>query len=126
MRIFLMACSIMLSASGAFAQALAPMEKSVTTYTDRFAVQLKAYNPYPSAQRFQVRILNEDGGPARGVAATAHTLIVPPNDIAGFYVWGESPVSRHIEVCLTSQFFATGEGAMMRGEVCGKYIITRR
>jgi hypothetical protein len=126
MRILLIFATGFFCAGGAWAQALSPMKGDVTTYTDRFALNLKAYNPYATAQRFTVRILNEDRGPARGVTATTPVIVVPPGEAAGFYVWGESPGDRRILVCLMSDYFATGEGAKMRGEVCGKYNITCR
>jgi len=117
---------VWLCSGGVWAQALSPMKLQVTTYSDLFALRLKAYNPYESAQRFTVRIFNEDGGLAQGVTVTAPVISLPPGETAGFYVWGESPVGRRILVCLTSQYFTTGQGAQMRGEVCGKYYITRR
>ncbi|GJL90482.1 hypothetical protein [Hyphococcus sp.] len=106
-----------------FAQALSPMQKEVWTYTDRFALQLKALNPYATPQRFSITVRDEGGVQLPDVMISAPSFSLPPGEIGTFYVWGAATERRRIVVCVTSQAFSTGAGAPVRGEVCGKYDI---
>ena len=109
----------------AMSQALSPMSGEVKTHTDVFALQLKALNPYDSAQQFSVKILDEQGSSATEVQMAQSILNLPPNATNAFYIWGKVAEERRIMVCLTSPYFSNGVGAQIRGEVCGKYHITR-
>ena len=124
MRCFLiLALLAFLAPLPAAAQALSPMTKEVWTYTDRFALQLKAFNPYPTTQRFSVSVRDEDGNAFPDVKISALSFSLPAGETGGFFVWGAAPERRRVVVCVTSQLFSTGAGAPVRGEVCGKYDI---
>ena len=124
--IFLASVLAPVLASGqAAAQALSPMTGQVRTYTDRFALQLKAFNPYATGQRFRVTFYDESGAAVNDVRSAAPVIYVPPGEEASFYVWGASTQRRQIHICVTSPYFLNGVGAQMRGEVCGKYDIVR-
>ncbi len=109
----------------AFAQGLSPMSGEIRTYGPQFAILLTATNPYDTAQRFSVALRDEEGAPAPRVQTTKPSFSLPPGEAGAFYVWGEAQASRRILVCVTSQFFSTGAGSPVRGEVCGRYDIIR-
>lgn len=124
MRSFLIALFLM-SFSPAAAQSLSPMTGEIRTYSHQFAILLTASNPYNSAQRFSVALRDEWGKPAPRVQATVPNFSLPAGETGAFYVWGDVPASKRIFVCVTSQFFSTGTGAPVRGEVCGRYDIVQ-
>ena len=109
----------------AIAQALTPMSGEVKTYTQTFALQLKAFNPYGTAQKFSIKVLDENGADAPEIEITAPHMSLPPHETGAFYVWGDAGAHKQITVCVTSQYVFNGVGAQIRGEVCGKYDITR-
>ena len=121
MRVFLIL--LLLAPFPAFAQALSPMQKEIWTYTDRFALQLRALNPYSTSQRFSVLVRDEHGAAIDDVKISAPSFSLPPGEMGTFYVWGAASERRRIIVCVTSQLFSTGAGAPVKGEVCGKYDI---
>lgn len=121
MRCFLIL--FLLLPQAAWAQALSPMQKEVWTYSDRFALQLRALNPYATPQRFSVRVLAEDGEALSDVFVSSSGFSLPPGEAGTFYVWGAAPERRRIVVCVSSQLFSDGAGAQVKGEVCGKYVI---
>jgi hypothetical protein len=114
---------LLLAPLPALAQALSPMQREVWTYTDRFALQLKALNPYTTAQRFIVRVQDVDGGEVSDVMISTPAFSLPPGEVGTFYVWGAASERRRIVVCVSSQLFSDGAGAQVKGEVCGKYDI---
>ncbi|MEX6632924.1 hypothetical protein [Hyphococcus lacteus] len=125
MRLIIAFLTILFAPHPAMSQALSPMNGEVKTYTDVFALQLKALNPYDSAQQFSVRILDDQGAPVKDVQMARSILNLPPSATNAFYIWGKVAAERRIMVCLTSPYFSNGVGAQIRGEVCGKYHITR-
>ncbi|WP_375201564.1 hypothetical protein [Hyphococcus sp.] len=124
MRAFLI-IFLLVASPHAAAQGLSPMKGEIRTYSHQFAVLLTASNPYNTAQRFSVALRDEWGEPAQRVQATVPNFSLPPGESGAFYVWGDVPPSKRILVCVTSQFFATGAGAPVRGEVCGKFDIVQ-
>ena len=114
---------LFLAPVAAAAQALSPMSGEVKTYSHQFALLLTANNPYNTAQRFSVSVRDEAGRQTPYIQATVPNFSLPPGESGAFYVWGEVPPEKQLTVCVTSQFFATGVGAPVRGEVCGKYDI---
>ncbi len=125
MRSFIVGFIALFAAAPACAQALSPMTGEVKTHTNRFAMQLKAFNPYETAQRFRLAIYDEDGEEAGDVRSGAPVIYVPPGETVAFYVWGAAPARRRLNICVTSPYFLNGVGAQMRGEVCGRYDIVR-
>lgn len=125
MRFILILLTLVFASGPVMAQALTPMSGSVKTYTDLFALQLKAFNPYDSAQKFTIAVFNESGVAIDDIQITAPAMSLPPHETGSFYVWGDASAYERIVVCLTSAFFSTGAGAQLRGEVCGKYEIIR-
>ena len=111
----------------AAAQGLAPMRQDFATYADQFAIQLKARNPYPTAQRFSVSVFEDDWRRSDARAVTP-VLTVPPGESVSFLVSGETDerAARTLYVCVLSAPFADGKGASVRGEACGKYRILQR
>ena len=109
------------------AQGLSPMREEFATYTDQFAVRLKAQNPYATPQRFSVAVYEQDWRASTARALTPF-ISLPPHETASFLVIGDNPQDepRTIFVCLTSQPFVSGRGPAVRGEVCGNYRILRR
>ena len=101
------------------------MQGEVKTYTDRFAMQLKAFNPYQSAQRFKLTFYNAEGAPVSDVRSAVPVIYVPPGESVSFYVWGAVSARRELNVCVTSPYRLDGVGAQIRGEVCGRYDIVR-
>ncbi len=99
------------------------MQKEVWTYSDRFALQLSALNPYATAQRFTISLRDEEGAELADVFTSASHFSLPPGEAGTFYVWGAALERRRIVVCVSSQLFSNGAGAPVRGEVCGKYDI---
>ncbi len=125
MRGVLIFLGALLCAGPAAAQALSSMTGEVKTYSDRFALQLKAFNPYDTAQRFRLTFYDAGGGPVSDVRSAAPVIYVPPGQEVSFYVWGMAPSRRRINICVTSPYFLNGVGAQMRGEVCGRYDVIR-
>jgi hypothetical protein len=124
MRSFLIILFLLVSPHAA-AQGLSPMKGEVRTYSHQFAMLLTASNPYNTPQRFSVALRDEWNQPVPRVQATVPNFSLPPGETGAFYVWGDVPASKRILVCVTSQFFATGAGSPVRGEVCGKYDIVQ-
>ncbi len=125
MRGVLISLAALFAAGPAAAQALSPMTGEVRTYTDRFALQLKAFNPYERAQRFQLAFYDETGARFADVQSAAPVIYVPPGEEVSFYVWGMAAQRRRINICVTSPYFLDGVGSQVRGEVCGRYDIVR-
>ncbi len=123
----LIAAVFLLAAAPAAAQGLSPMRQDFATYADQFAIRLQTRNPYPNAQRFSVSVFEADWRPSEARALTP-VLTVPPGESVSFLVAGETDAraARTIYVCVLSAPFADGNGASVRGEVCGKYRIMQR
>ncbi|MEQ8179279.1 MAG: hypothetical protein RIC52_01180 [Amphiplicatus sp.] len=123
----LILAAFLLGATPALAQGLSPMRQDFATYADQFAIQLKARNPYPATQRFSVSVFEADWRRSEACAVTP-VLTVPPGETVSFLVAGETDAreARTIYVCVLSAPFADGNGASVRGEVCGKYRIMQR
>ncbi|WP_411819148.1 hypothetical protein ABFZ85_09165 [Hyphococcus formosus] len=125
MRFILIVITLMTYAGPSYGQALSPMNGNIKTYTDVFAIQLQALNPYDTAQTFSVTLSDGEGNPATDIELSSRVLQIPPNGARSFFVWGLVNKERRVMVCLTSAYFTNGVGAQIRGEVCGKYQVSR-
>ncbi len=116
----------LLAAAPSGAQSLSPMRREIVSFEDRFALRLIAGNPNARAQIIAVRVFDLDWNelddvwvsrPEADVAAGGRVDLIV---IAPFH---EANV-RELRICAETAprpFGASGLGAQVRGQVCGRY-----
>jgi hypothetical protein len=115
------AATLASSILSANAQAISPMRKVITSYTDTFAIKVNPMNPYPDVVEMSVSVYDENFQlvPARvspkllrmGPGSSRPVTVVVP-------FMGQK--TRKIRICAETIPYKN-KTTMIRGQVCGKF-----
>lgn len=111
----------------AAAQTVSPMEKHITSFTDKFFVQVMIKNPYKSAEISEIEVFDKNWTPIKGVVLSKRRTLLGAgqNLTITALVPFNGAKKTQIYLCHAITPGNQGRGTAYRGEVCGKYIARR-
>ena len=109
------------------AQALSPMSSEFVSFSDRFLVQLTAFNPYERQMPQTIRVFDQEWQIVEDAFVSRPQFLLGPRQKTSFVVMVPfgGVEQRIVYVCNISPAFK-GAGRTVRGEVCGKYTAYRQ
>ena len=123
-------CAIVLALlpSGAAAQAMSPMRKQVTSFTDSFAVRVIPANPYDHRIRLEVRVYDQHFNPVEAMVSPAEFTLSARNSRPVYvvvpFVSGNN--TRKVRICTEAvPFQGEARTTSIKAQVCGKFMGVR-